>query len=52
MTHLHSSLVRADVILTGPVRARTVRDRSHVAAMLRTRRALREAQRAGAERDA
>jgi hypothetical protein len=45
MTHLHSSLVRADIILTGPVRARTIRDRAYVAAMLRARRAIREAQR-------
>ncbi|HMI70271.1 MAG TPA: hypothetical protein VK510_09780 [Solirubrobacteraceae bacterium] len=42
MTHLHASLVRADVILTGPVRARTIRDRAYVAAMLRARRAIRE----------
>jgi hypothetical protein len=51
MPHL-PSLVHAELMRTGPVRARTVRDRSHVAAMLRTRRALREAQRASAERDA
>ena len=52
MTHPHSSLVRADIILTGPVRARTIRDRAHVAAMLRARRAIREVPRAAAQRDA
>jgi hypothetical protein len=51
MTHI-PSLIQAEIMRTGPVRARTVRDRSHVAAMLRTRRALREAQRTGAERNA
>jgi hypothetical protein len=51
MTHI-PSLIQAEIMRTGPVRARTVRDRSHLAAMLRTRRALREAQRAGAARDA
>jgi hypothetical protein len=45
MNNLHSSLVRADVILTGPVRARTMRDRAYVAALLRARRAIREAPR-------
>jgi hypothetical protein len=45
MTRLPASLVRADVILTGPVRARTIRDRAYVAAMLRARRATREAPR-------
>jgi hypothetical protein len=47
-----STLVRADHILTGPVRPRTPRDRAHLAAMLRTRRATREVLRAGAEREA
>jgi hypothetical protein len=51
MNHLRS-LVHADAVLTGPVRPRSIRDRAHVAATLRTRRAIREAARAAAERDA
>jgi hypothetical protein len=46
------SLIHAEIMLTGPVRARTVRDRAHLAAMLRTRRAVRDALRVNAERDA
>jgi hypothetical protein len=42
MTHQPSSLVRANILLTGPVRPRTMGDRRHVAAMLRARRAIRE----------
>jgi len=50
MPHL-PALVHADLMRTGPVRARTVRDRAHVAAMVRTRRAAREVS-ALLERDA
>jgi hypothetical protein len=46
------ALVNREIILTGPVRPRTTRDRAHVAAMLRARRATREVARAAAERDA
>lgn len=50
--HYMPTLVHADHVLTGPVRPRTVRDRAHLAAMLRTRRAAREVLRAAAERGA
>ena len=46
------SLVNREIILTGPVRPRTTRDRAHVAAMLRARRATREAARTAAGRAA
>jgi hypothetical protein len=51
MNHL-STLVHAEAVLTGPVRARSIRDRAHVAAALRTRRAIREAGRAAGKRAA
>jgi hypothetical protein len=51
MAHV-PSLIHAELMRTGPVRARTVRDRAHVASMLRTRRAVRDVARATAERDA
>jgi hypothetical protein len=46
------SHVNREIILTGPVRPRTIRDRPHVAAMLRARRATCEVAPTAAKRDA